>query len=95
MGVCYECSIDNPIPSIPRAHCNDGRSCIPNMKFGYAEIGILSYSFIKYNPVSVAIIFSWALDATIVLIVIGVTIYVVLAARLYYSKRDSGDAEAA
>eukprot|EP01095_Lingulamoeba_sp_RSL-Kostka_P012951 TRINITY_DN5232_c0_g1_i1.p1 TRINITY_DN5232_c0_g1~~TRINITY_DN5232_c0_g1_i1.p1 ORF type:complete len:227 (+),score=51.54 TRINITY_DN5232_c0_g1_i1:42-722(+) len=48
LGKCQECSIA-PIPTLPFAYCNDGRSCLSNKKLDYAPVGIFSLGYLRYN----------------------------------------------
>lgn len=51
-GICYYCATI-PIPSIPIAHCKDGRSCLPDGRIVISNVGILSWNYMKWMPMEI------------------------------------------
>merc|ERR1711862_402836 len=79
-GTCFQCS-SVPIPSIPFAHCEDGRSCRYDGVFTIAPAGMLSWSYFWYQPMEV-VFFTALLFGTITLLAFFVMlIYTVVNTR--------------
>lgn len=56
MGRCMQCTVA-PIPCLPISLCNDGRACNAGY-YEYADVGIFSWNYAKYNTLLTAFYFS-------------------------------------
>ena len=85
-GICEECSIQNPMPTIPTAHCDDGRSCLFTNRIGIAPVGILSMSFLPANNFQFGLIFFVGFMGLLVLLFIPAMTGIVVWTRIIWKK---------